>query len=86
MSAAAILLALGAALAGFGLGWLHFASLSRVADLFVAGHMRAVALQLARLAVLAGFLVLCAQGGAAVLVAGAAGVLAARARVLRGAR
>lgn len=78
--------AIPAALAGFALGWLHFASLSRVTDMLVAGRMSAVLLQLARLAVLAGFLILCARAGAWVLIAGAAGVLTARAFVLRGAR
>lgn len=75
-------LALAAALGGALAGWLHFASLHRVADLFVAGRLAAVWLQLARLALLVAFLALCARGGAVVLIAGAAGVLAGRALVL----
>lgn len=81
-----VALTLAAAVAGFGAGWLHFSTLSRVADLFVAGRMSALWLQLARLALLAGFLVLCALGGAPVLAGGAVGVLAGRALVLRRAR
>lgn len=79
----AVLWAIPAAIAGFALGWLHFTSLSRVTHLLLAGRMSAVALQLARFALLAGFLFLCAQAGPAALVAGAAGVLAARIWVLR---
>jgi sorbitol-specific phosphotransferase system component IIBC len=43
-------------------------------------------LQLARLAVLAGFLILAALAGPGPLIAAAIGVLVARARVLKGAR
>lgn len=75
-----------AAFAGFALGWIHFASLSRVADLFVAGRLSAVALQVARLAALGAFFWIGAQQGAVTLIAGAAGVLAARQLVLRRAR
>lgn len=75
-----------AAVAGLGLGWLHFASLARVADWLLAGRLAAVALQLARFALLGGFLFLCSRGGALVLLAGAAGVLSARVLVLRRAR
>ena len=71
--------------AGFGLGLVHFASLGRVSALFLAGGspVRALALQFARLALLAGFLVLAARLGAAPLLAAALGVLIARAVVLR---
>jgi F1F0 ATPase subunit 2 len=79
-------LAAAAGIAGAALGWAHFASLAWVADLFAAGRIGAVALQVGRLAVLSGFLWLCAQGGAAVLLAAAAGVLAGRSLVLRRAR
>ncbi|MCA8883460.1 MAG: hypothetical protein KDA50_06905 [Rhodobacteraceae bacterium] len=78
-----VLLMLLAAPVGGLAGWLHFATLARVADLFVAGRLSAVGLQLARLAVLGAFLWLCSRGGAAVLIAGAAGVLAGRAIVMR---
>ena len=72
-----------AALAGGAIGWLHFASLARVSELFVAGRIAAVGLQLARFAILGAFLFLCARGGAGVLIAAAAGVLAARAAVMK---
>lgn len=78
-----VLLALLALPAGAVAGWLHFSSLSRVADMFVAGKMSAIGLQLLRFALLGAFLWLCTQGGAPVLIAGAAGVLAGRAYVLR---
>ncbi|WP_028028448.1 ATP synthase subunit I [Gemmobacter nectariphilus] len=72
-----------AALAGGGLGALHFLTLRRVSDMLLNGRLVAVGLQLARLAVMALFLWLCARAGAAPLLAGAAGVLAGRAIVLR---
>lgn len=75
-----------AAVAGYGVGTLHFRLLAQVARMMLAGRMVAVALQLARLAVLAGFLILAAKIGTAVLIAAAVGVLVARARVLKGAR
>jgi len=75
-----------AALAGYGIGTVHFRSLARVADMMLAGRMIAVVLQLARLAVLAGFLILAALAGPGPLIAAAAGVLVARARVLKAAR
>ncbi|MFT3803336.1 MAG: hypothetical protein QM766_19255 [Burkholderiaceae bacterium] len=78
-----VVLAVLAALAGFGAGWLHFASLARVADLIVDGRPSAIGLQLARIAVLGCLLGLFAWAGAAVLLAGTAGVLAGRSFVLR---
>lgn len=86
MSITTFLLALAAAVAGFAAGWLHFASLGQVAEMIVAGRLTAIWLQLGRLAALAAFLFLCAQGGAPVLIAAAAGLLAGRAFVLRRAR
>lgn len=83
MSAQTALLALLAALAGFAAGWLHFASLARIAEMIAEGRLTAILLQLARLVMLGLLLWLCAKGGAAVLLAGAAGVLVARAMVLR---
>lgn len=74
----------GAALvAGAVAGWAHFMSLRRVADLFTEGRMSAVALQLGRLAALGVFLWLCTRGGAAVLIAGALGILLGRAVALK---
>jgi len=55
MSLAAIPLViqvLVAALAGYGVGTVHFRSLAPVTDMMLAGRMLAVVLQLARLAVL----------------------------------
>lgn len=75
-----------AALAGYGIGTVHFRSLARVADMMLAGRTIAVVLQLARLAVLAGFLILAALAGPGPLIAAAIGVLVARARVLKAAR
>lgn len=71
-----------AALAGYGAGRLHFASLHRIADLIVAGRLAAIGLQLGRLVLLGVFLFLCVQFGAATLLAGAAGILTARQRVV----
>ncbi|MGP3698957.1 N-ATPase subunit AtpR [Rhodobacter sp. NSM] len=78
-----VLLALAALAAGAMAGWLHFRSLRIVSDRLLRGDLTAVTLQLARLGLLAGFLVLCSRGGALPLIAGAAGVLAGRAIVLR---
>lgn len=80
------LLALLAALAGVGAGWLQFRSLRAVADRIVGGDPRALALQLLRLGAMTGFLLLAAQGGASVLLAAAGGVLVGRWLVLRAAR
>jgi hypothetical protein len=89
MSLAAIPMAiqvLVAALAGYGVGTVHFRSLARVADMMLAGRMLAVVLQLARLAVLTGFLVLAALAGPTPLIAAVISMLVARARVLKAAR
>lgn len=75
-----------AALAGLGAGWLHFASLEWVANRIVEGRLSAVGIQLGRLLLLGGILFLFAQGGALILLAGAAGILLGRFIVLRGAR
>ena len=73
---------------GIALGLAHFASLRRVTAMYLSGGspVRAVLLQLARLALLGGVLLLFAQLGAAPLLASALGVLIAREAVLRRAR
>ncbi|TPE53918.1 N-ATPase subunit AtpR [Amaricoccus solimangrovi] len=86
MSGSAFLLAPLAALTGYAAGWLHFASLRRVARMITEGRLAAVGLQIGRLALLGLLLWVFARAGAAVLLAGAAGILVARARVTRGAR
>ncbi|HEY0180984.1 MAG TPA: ATP synthase subunit I [Dokdonella sp.] len=80
-------LALGLA-GGICVGLVHFGLLARNVALFAAGRAAAAfALQLARIAATAAALVLLARaGGAAALVAALAGLLAARAFVLRRAR
>ncbi len=80
------ILAFLAGLAGLGAGWLHFASLEWVANRIVEGRLSAVGVQLGRLVLLGGVLFLFAQGGALVLLAGAAGILLGRFIVLRGMR
>jgi len=80
-----LLLVLLAGLAGIGIGWLHFSSLERVAEMIVAGRLSAIGLQLGRLALLGAILWLFAQAGALVLIAGAAGILVGRVIVMRGA-
>lgn len=77
------LLALLAALSGVAAGWLHFRSLMPVTERILARDWRAVGLQAARLILLAGFLLLCAQAGTAVLLSAATGVFAGRWLVLR---
>jgi len=79
-------LAAAALMAGGLLGWAHFASLARVTQLLLAGRVGGVALQVGRFCVLGGFFLLCARGGAEVLLAAAAGVLAGRSVALRRAR
>ncbi|KCZ86219.1 hypothetical protein HAD_11050 [Hyphomonas adhaerens MHS-3] len=81
-----LIFALLAGLAGLGAGWLHFASLEWVANRIVEGRLSAIGLQLGRIVLLGGILFLFAQGGALVLIAGAAGILLGRVIVLRGAR
>ncbi len=75
-------LGLAGLVVGFGAGLLHFRSLHAVARRFVAGDWTAALLQVARLALLGGLLFLFARLGAQVLLAGAAGILLARRRVL----
>lgn len=85
-AASPLMLALLAFPAGVLAGWVHFTTLGRVAGLLAAGRFSAVALQVLRLALLGGFLWLCAWFGAAALLSGAAGIMAGRALVLRRAR
>lgn len=77
---------LAAFAAGLGAGFLHFFTLAAVARRMVRGEDWAVALQLGRLVALGIFLWLLALLGAPYLLAGAAGVLVARSRVLSRAR
>lgn len=78
-----ILLAILAACAGAIAGWAHFASLERIATMITEGKFAAIGLQVARLVLLAVVLWVFAQGGALVLIAGAAGILAGRGFVMR---
>lgn len=70
---------------GCGLGYLHFASLRPVTDLYLAGDrvFRAIVLQLLRLGALGAGLVSLALLGAIPLLAGTLGVLIARYVALR---
>jgi F1F0 ATPase subunit 2 len=74
--------------AGLVLGAVHFLSLHRVTRIYTAGGavLTALALQLARFGLLVAGLAALAQLGAVPLLAGALGILAARAWVLRRAR
>lgn len=67
---------------GYAAGLVHFRSLRAVARRLAAGEVSAVALQLGRLVVLGGLLFVMALFGAQALLAGAAGVIAARRRIL----
>lgn len=78
-------LTLLAAVIGLGAGWLHFASLRALAPQIIGGERRAIFLQLARFLVLGFLLFLAARAGAFPLLAAAAGILIARALVMRGA-
>ncbi|GGF20069.1 hypothetical protein GCM10011321_09460 [Youhaiella tibetensis] len=80
---AALAIPLLALLVGLAAGWAHFASLRYVTGLLAAGRLSAVMLQMVRLALLAGLLVLFARNGAPTLLFGAAGILAGRYWVLR---
>lgn len=83
LSHQALVPALAALAAGFALGFIHFRTLARAADAFASGQpARALALQLARLALMGGFLFAVAHAGALPLLAAAAGVLASRSLVL----
>jgi len=84
MTAAALLTGALAAVAGYGVGFVHFRTLRRVAEMLVAGRGAAAALQAGRLAALAAFLTLCALAGSAALLGATAGLMAGRARALRG--
>jgi len=75
-------LALAGLAVGFGAGLLHFRSLQSVARRFVEGDWTAALLQVGRLVLLGILLYLFARLGAQVLLAGAAGILLARRRVL----
>ena len=77
---------LAAFVAGVGAGFLHFSTLAAVTRRMVRGDLSAITLQLGRLVVLGVFLWLLARLGAPDLLAGAAGVLLARSRVLAQAR
>ncbi|MAS05497.1 MAG: hypothetical protein CL534_12545 [Ahrensia sp.] len=67
---------------GFAAGLFHFRSLKGVARRLANGDLTAIALQLGRLALLGAILFGMALFGAQALLAGAAGVLFARRRVL----
>ena len=67
---------------GYAAGLLHFRSLKAVARRLASGDLTAIALQLGRLALLGAVLFVLALYGAQALLAGAAGVLLARRRVL----
>lgn len=84
MSMTLLHIAIGFAL-GLAVGYAHFASLGRVTALFLGGGSPwwAFGLQLARLAALAALMVPLALLGAAALLAGLSGVIAAREIVLR---
>lgn len=77
--------ALAFLLAGILLGLVHFASLRRVSSLYLSGASpgRALALQMARLAVLAGALAGFALLGALPLLAATLGLFIGRAIILR---
>lgn len=70
---------------GLALGLFHFATLRKVTALYVAGGSagRAIALQVARLVLLAAVLAGLALAGAVPLISGAVGLLAGRMIVLR---
>jgi len=68
---------------GTGAGWLHFRSLRAVSERLLKGDFTAIALQLARFAVLGAVLVLAALGGTITLISTAIGVMIGRQIVLR---
>lgn len=73
----------GVLAAGIALGLLHFGSLRAISRDYLGSHpVRAFALQLVRMAIMAGMLFGLARLGAADLLAGALGVLIARAWVI----
>jgi hypothetical protein len=81
-TAAWLVLPLVALAVGYVIGLLHFRSLEGVVRRVISGDISAVLLQIVRLAGLGVVLWLFALIGASVLLAGAVGVLLARARVL----
>ncbi|KFE36291.1 ATP synthase subunit I [Thioclava atlantica] len=84
MTSPVLLFALALVL-GFILGLFHFGSLKRVSDLYLGGRGvgLAIALQLARLALLVVVMVWLAREGALPLLAAALGLILARVVVLR---
>ncbi len=78
-----VAIAVLAALAGAGAGYLHFRALRGLADQLALGRVWGAALQAARFAGLALFLYGCARLGPLALIAAAAGLLAGRALVMR---
>lgn len=82
------LVPLVAAAVGLGAGLLHFSTLEKVTQLYLAGGGigLALGLQLARLALLGAVLVGLAYTGALPLLTGALGILAGRTIVLRAKR
>lgn len=84
MTSPVLLFALALVL-GFILGLFHFGSLKRVSDLYLGGRGGglAIALQLARLALLVVVMVWLAREGALPLLAAALGLILARVVVLR---
>ncbi|MCT2398446.1 ATP synthase subunit I [Novosphingobium mangrovi (ex Huang et al. 2023)] len=76
--------ALAALVIGLVLGFVHFGMLASVTEDYLAGRaMRAVIVQVLRLAVLGAVLFALVRLGALPLLAGALGIIAARAIVLR---
>ncbi|WP_052223443.1 N-ATPase subunit AtpR [Novosphingobium malaysiense] len=75
---------IGALVGGFVLGLVHFGTLASVSEDYLAGRTtRALALHLLRMAVMVAALIGLVQLGAMPLLAGALGIVAARAVVLR---
>lgn len=68
---------------GYGAGLVHFITLKSIARRIVDGDWTAVILQVGRLAGLTVVLVLLSLAGAQALLAGTAGILLARRRILK---
>lgn len=82
-----VLQAAGGLCVGLALGFIHFRSLYRVSADYLGGRaVRAIALQLARLAILGVVLFLLVKVGALCLLGGAGGMMLARRLVMRGMR
>ena len=75
-----------ALIVGAALGAFHFATLARVTNMLMDGRLTAVFLQVGRFAIMAAALWIAARQGAPVLLAGAIGIMAGRALILRRAR